>query len=138
MVKPLTLYGTPVWHPSTQSNINKFERVQNRALRFVHGRDVSENASKELLTVHQQLSLNDMTFFRKCLDGETEMDEMERIMVARTMRNADGEHRLIPPRSHTDLGLNSLSIRIAQQWNFLPSEIKLCPSSSFPNTVNCM
>ncbi|CAB3378975.1 Hypothetical predicted protein [Cloeon dipterum] len=30
MVKPLMFYGTPAWHPSTQSNIQKFERVQNR------------------------------------------------------------------------------------------------------------
>ncbi|CAB3370560.1 Hypothetical predicted protein [Cloeon dipterum] len=33
MVKPLMFYGTPAWHPSTQCNIQKFERVQNRALR---------------------------------------------------------------------------------------------------------
>ncbi|CAB3368687.1 Hypothetical predicted protein [Cloeon dipterum] len=86
MVKPLMFYGTPAWHPSTQCNVQKFERVQNRALRFVHGRHVSEKARKELLTVHQQLSHNDMTFFRKCLDGETDMDAMERIVVGRTMR----------------------------------------------------
>ncbi|CAB3384673.1 Hypothetical predicted protein [Cloeon dipterum] len=89
MIKPLMFYGTPAWHPSTQCNIQNFERVQNRALRFVHGRHVSE---KELLTVHQQLSHNDMTFFRKCLDGESDMDAMERIIVDRTMRNVDGEH----------------------------------------------
>ncbi|CAB3374422.1 Hypothetical predicted protein [Cloeon dipterum] len=123
MVKPLMFYGTPTWHPSTQCNIQKFERVQNRALRFVHGRNVSEKARKELLTVHQQFSLNDMTFFRKCLDGETDMDAMERILVGRTMRNADGEHRLIPPRARTDLGVHSFSFRIVQQWNSLPSAI---------------
>ncbi|CAB3387866.1 Hypothetical predicted protein [Cloeon dipterum] len=77
MVKPLMFYGTPAWHLSTQCNIQKFERVQNRALRFVHGWHVSEKARKELLTVHQQLSHNDLIFFRKCLDGETGMDAME-------------------------------------------------------------
>jgi hypothetical protein len=34
MVKSLMFYGTPAWHPSTEVNKTKFERVHKRALRF--------------------------------------------------------------------------------------------------------
>ncbi|XP_059489267.1 uncharacterized protein LOC132204659 [Neocloeon triangulifer] len=137
MVKPLMFYGTPAWHPSTQVNMKKFERVQNRALRFVHGRHISEAAKKELLSVQQQLKYNDLTFFRKCRDGETNMNAMARITVGRVMRNTDGEHRLIPPKARTDLGLQSFSFRLAQQWNSLPSELKSCPAPDFPKLCKC-
>jgi hypothetical protein len=33
--------------------------------------------------VHQQLRYNDLTFFRKCLDGDTDMDAMARITTGR-------------------------------------------------------
>jgi Reverse transcriptase (RNA-dependent DNA polymerase) len=132
MVKPLLFYATPAWHPSTQINVEKFEKVQKRALRFVYGRHIPEESKTQLLTVRQQLKYNDLTFFRKCLDGHTDMDAMARITTGRTMRNSNGEHRLIPPRARTDLGLHSFSFRLATQWNSLPSELKFCPASHFP------
>jgi hypothetical protein len=132
MVKPLMFYGTPAWHPSTQTNVAKFERVQKRALRFVYGRHIPEAPKTELLTVPQQLAYNDLTFFRKCLDGNAEMDAMARITTGRVMRNSDGEHRLIPPKARTDLGLHSFSFRLATRWNSLPSALKSCPPSQFP------
>jgi len=104
MVKPLMFYGTPAWHPSTQTNVAKFERVQKRALRFVYGRHIPEAPKTELLTVPQQLAYNDLTFFRKCLDGDTKMDAMARITTGRVM----------------------------SRWNSLPSALKSCPPPQFP------
>jgi len=132
MVKPLMFYGTPAWHPSTEVNKTKLERVHKRALRFVYGRHIPEQNKTQLLNVDQQLRYNDLTFFRKCLDGDTDMDATARITTGRTMRNANGEHRLIPPKVRTDLGIHSFSFRLATQWNSLPSELKSCPASHFP------
>jgi hypothetical protein len=132
MVKPLMFNGTPAWHPSTQVNVDKFVKVQKRALRFVYGRHIPEESKSQLLTVRQQLKYNDLTFFRKCLDGDTDMDAMVRITTGRVMRNSDGEHRLIPPKARTDLGLHSFSFRLATQWNSLPPALKSCPASHFP------
>jgi hypothetical protein len=132
MVKPLMYYGTPAWHPSTKANEAKFERVHKRALRFVYGRHIPEQSKTQLLSVNQQLRYNDLTFFRKCLDGDTDMDAMARITPGRVMRNSNGERRLIPPRARTDLGIHSFSFRLATQWNSLPSELKSCPASHFP------
>jgi hypothetical protein len=132
MVKPLMFYGTPAWHPYTQTNVVKFERVQCRALRFVYGRHIPDASKTELLSVDQQLKYNDLTFFRKCLDGDAEMDAMARITTGRVMRNSGGQHRLIPPKVRTDLGHGSFSFRLATQWNELPSELKSCPSLQFP------
>jgi len=122
-----------VWgHPSTQVNKTKLERVHKRALRFVYGRHTHEQNKTQLLNVDQQLRYNDLTFFRKCLDGDTDMDATARITTGRTMRNSNGEHRLIPPKVRTDLGIHSFSFRLATQWNSLPSDLKSCPASHFP------
>ena len=122
-------YGTPAWHPSTGLNNTKLERVHKRVLRFVH---IPEQNKTQLLNVDQQLRYNDLTFFRKCLDGDTHMDALARITTGRVMRNTNGEHRLIPPRARTDLGTHSFSFRLATQWNSLPSELKSCTATHFP------
>jgi hypothetical protein len=67
--------------------------------------------------------------------GHGHMDAMARITNGRIMRNSNGEHRLIPPRARTDLGIHSLSFWLATQWNSLPSELKSCPASHFPKNV---
>jgi hypothetical protein len=74
-------------HPSTEVNKAKFERVHKRALRFVNGRHIPEQGKT------QQLRYNDLTFFRKCLDGDTDMEAMAmaRITTGRIMRNSNGE-----------------------------------------------
>jgi hypothetical protein len=116
MVKPLMFYGTPAWHPSINENITKFEKLQKRALRFVQGWQIPEARKTELLTVKQQLDYNDLTFFRKCLDGDTDMDAMARITPGRIIRGDTGEHRrLILPKARTDLGRHSFSSRLAKQ-----------------------
>jgi len=126
MVKPLMFYGTLAWHPSTRKNVAKFERVKKRALRFVYRRHIPEAPKTELLSVPQQLAYNDLTFFRKFLDWDAEMDAMAQITKDRVMRNSDGEHRLIPQKSRTDLDIQSFSFRP------LPSALKSCPPSQFP------
>jgi hypothetical protein len=47
---------------------------------------ICDGAKKtQLLNLDQQLKYNDLTFFRKCLDGDTDMDAMARITTGRTM-----------------------------------------------------
>jgi hypothetical protein len=36
IVKPILFYGTPAWHPNN-TNIKQIHRVQQRALKFIHG-----------------------------------------------------------------------------------------------------
>jgi hypothetical protein len=84
MVKPLIFFGTPAWHPSTGVNKDMLEHVHKRAFRFVYGRHIPEQSKTRLLNVDQQLRYNDLTLFRKCLDGDT--DAMARITTGRVMR----------------------------------------------------
>jgi len=94
--------------------VDKFERVQKRALRFVYGQQMPEAPKNELLIIPQQLAY--LIFFRKYLDGDAKIDGMARIGRGRVMRNSDVEHRLIPPKARTDNGTAStLSFRLATQ-----------------------
>jgi hypothetical protein len=116
-----------VGHPSTEVNKTKLERVHKRALHFVYGRHIPEQNKTQLLNVKQQLRYNDLTFFGKCLDVDTDMDAMTRITTGRIMRNSNGEHRLIPPKVRTDLGIHSFS--------FPPLRAQIMYRVPFPKTM---
>jgi hypothetical protein len=102
----------------------------------VYGRHVPETTKTQLLTVRQQLNYNDLTFFRKCLDGDADMDAMARITTGRVMRNTDGEHRLIPPRARTDLDRYPLVLFPARHTvEFPPTGTKILSRVPLPKIV---
>jgi hypothetical protein len=99
--------------------------------RFVYRRQIPDASKTELLLVDQQLLYNDLNFFRKCLEGDAEIDAMARITATgRVMRNSGGQHRLNPPKVRTDLGHGSSSYRVATQWSELSSALEsICDKS---------
>jgi hypothetical protein len=142
--------NTPVglaWHPSTEVNKTKLERVHKRALHFVYGRHIPEQNKTQLLNVDQQFRYNDLTFFRKCLDEDTDMDAMARITTGRIVRNSNCEHRLIPQeRALTSVstrslsgsqpsGIPSLSASSQKNWHLLPISLAMSFSELLTSSV---
>ncbi|CAB3387693.1 Hypothetical predicted protein [Cloeon dipterum] len=132
LVKPKLFYGNPAWHPLTKTNIEKKCRVQNRALYFIYGRHVPPPAQQKLLSVPAQLVYNDLTFFKKCLEGVTDYDAMSRITLGRVHRSNDPLHpRLQQPPARTDLGKNVFDYRVVKFWNDIPPVMKTCSVAQF-------
>jgi len=55
MVMPILFYGTPAIHPESKGNIQMFERVQKRGLRFIFGKHLPPVAEQKLMPVQMQL-----------------------------------------------------------------------------------
>jgi hypothetical protein len=72
MVKPILFYGTPAWHPNG-TNIKKIDRVQQRALKFIHGSNAPIKKQKKIKPVEMQLRYTDLLFFKKCETGDIDL-----------------------------------------------------------------
>ncbi|CAB3388739.1 Hypothetical predicted protein [Cloeon dipterum] len=133
LVKPKLFYGTPAWHPWTKTNTEKMARTQNKALHFIHGRNVPPPEKQNMLSVPAQLAYNDLLFFKKSLCGLTEYNAMARITEGRVHRGDDPLHpRLQQPPASTELGKNAFDYRIVAEWNAAPPAIKDCTAAQFP------
>jgi hypothetical protein len=133
MVKPILFYGTPAIHPESKGNIQKFERMQKRALRFIYGKHLPPVAEQKLMPVQMQLRYNDLLFFKKCETGDTDCNARERVIQGRVLRGDSSTHpRLLPPPGRNEFGRKAYSYRVIKPWNDLPDPLKDCSANQFP------
>jgi Reverse transcriptase (RNA-dependent DNA polymerase)/Endonuclease-reverse transcriptase len=137
LVKPILYYSSPAWHPETKTNIDKMERVQNRALRFIHGSHLPPAAQQKIMPVQMQLLYNDLHFFKKCETGDIDCNVRERLVERRALRSKSQNVSIhpqlqpaVPPRNK--FGEMAFSNRVVAPWNNLPDPLKDCSSSQFP------
>ncbi|CAB3379727.1 Hypothetical predicted protein [Cloeon dipterum] len=99
LVKPILMYGLPAWHPTTQENMTKLERVQKRALRFIYGRQPPPPQETNIMPVEMHLKYTDLNFFKRCQGGAIDFDARARITERRQLRGDVNNHhaRLQPP-----------------------------------------
>ena len=136
LIKPVMLYGTPSWHPTTSENCSKLESIHRRGLRFIYGKNPTDLEKKSLPTIQQQLLYNDLTFFNSCTTGKTDLNITRKVMQGREIRGQPGVHRLIPPKARTSARLNGYVYRTVCNYNALPLDLKTCPSKAFKDS--CM
>ena len=134
MVKPILFYGTPAWHPETKANTEKIERVQRRALKFIHGSNPPLSTQKKVMPVHMQLRYTDLHFFKKCEAGEIDCDVRERIVEKRALRggSSSSHPQLQPLPARTLFGERAYAFRVVGPWNNLPDRLKDCTADKFP------
>jgi hypothetical protein len=134
LVKPHLTYGLPAWHPTTQENINKLSRVQNKSLRFIYGRHPPAPEMHKIMPLDMHLKYTDLLFFKKCVGGEIDFDARARITEGRVLRGDSSQHpRLQPPPARSVFGQRAFSFRVVKPWNDLPTALKDCPTLQFPN-----
>jgi hypothetical protein len=135
MVKPILFYGTPAWHPN-KTNITKIDKVQSRALKFIHGSNASVEKQKKIMPVEMQLRYTDLLFFKKCETGDIDCDVRERLEPRRATRsqNNSTQDLLQPaaPARTTGLAEQAFAFRVVGPWNNLPDRLKDCSADKFP------
>ncbi|MGL5405370.1 MAG: hypothetical protein ACRDCT_21800, partial [Shewanella sp.] len=134
MVKPILFYGTPAWHPESKGNVEKIEKIQRRALKFIHGKSAPA-VDKKLMPVCKQLAYNDLLFFKKCETGAIDCNARERIIEQRVLRGSSANAHpklqpMHPPR--TKFAEHAFSFRVIGPWNRLPDPLKGCTAAQFP------
>jgi hypothetical protein len=134
MVKPILFYGTPAWHPN-KTNITQIDRVQRRALKFIHGSNEPRTQQKKIMPVEMQLRYNDLLFFKKCETGVIDCDVRQRIEPRRETRSSRNctHTQLQPlPTRTTGLAEQAFAFRVVGPWNNLPDRLKDCTADKFP------
>jgi hypothetical protein len=120
LIRPNITYGAPAWHPTSVDNVNKLERVQKRAMRFIYGKNNVPHAGvTNILPLRQQLLHIDLTFFKSCLSGKVDLNIMQEVMVGREIRGQPGVHRLIPPKVRTTARVNKYVYRTVNNYNYI-------------------
>jgi hypothetical protein len=136
LVKPIWSFGLPAWNPSNKADTQKLERVQKRALHFIHGRNLPTMRDQKIMPVTMHLQQADLTFFKRCISGANDFYARARITEGRVLRSDNGSShpRLQPPPAWNNFGRRAFSFRVVHQWNNLPDALKDCPCRYFPAT----
>ena len=129
VIRPLLEYSCETWNPHTQRNINKLEAIQRRATKFIlkSGEDYDTRLSR--LSLH---SLSDRRFTRvlySLINGHYNIDISDRLLFCKD-RNVgydlrkNGSLDLACMYSRTNSFKYSYFVRIIDEWNSLPNDIK--------------
>ena len=107
LVKSQLCFGMQVWSPSHSYLQSKIERVQRRATRWILRSRIGEMFYKERLIrldllppVHDR-ELNDITFFYKCLYGQTNLNVSGTGTHITQSCNLSFDHRSMCPDIHS-------------------------------------
>jgi hypothetical protein len=135
LIRPIMVHGTPGWHPTTNSNILKLQRIQNRASRYIYGKNFTHELDKKVLPVNSLLVFNDMLYFYRCYHGLIDCNITNVVREGREIRGEGGVCRLIPPCVRTSMYQNGFIYRSVITWNNLPSYVKLAEPSVFKKVL---
>ena len=137
VVRPALGYATQVWCPQTVKLIEKLERIERRATKYVLGlpflcaESYKERLlSTDLLPLCYWHELLDLVFFYKATHGLVTISPESlppRIKLVRTTRSTVNPSVMSfrPRKCRTTTFQNSFFVRASRTWNTLPEKFRL-------------
>ena len=128
-VKPILEYGACVWDPHYKNQIEKIEKVQKRAARFVtnnykmtHGNSEKNLNKLKWKSLEEHRARNKVITFCKALKGETVLpvNDFKRV----TVDTRQGNDKFVVPKSNINSHQYSYFPSTLRMWNNLPQEEK--------------
>ena len=132
IVRPLLEYSCETWNPYTQCNINRIESIQRRATKFIlkTNEDYDFRLKQlDLQSLYDRRFIRDVTFLFNLMKGHYNIDFSDKLLFCRE-RNVDYNLRindsldLANMYSRTNSFKYSYFIRIINEWNSLPDDVK--------------
>jgi hypothetical protein len=128
LVRPTVEYSSMVWDPHLEYQVQKVEKVQRKAARFVHNRFGISDSVTELLDECQWQPLKNRRkisrlsgLFRACT-GESAWGELGvKLKPPTYFGRHDHPFKIQPIQNRTDTGKFSFLSRTIEDWNCLPS-----------------
>ena len=136
-------YCSVVWSPFTKRNVNKLERIQRRATRFILKSNEPYDVrlhKLNLLTLEQRRFVDDVTFLFKTLNGHLDVDFSQFLdfysQKDRYLLRHFNTKSLKKKYARTNVLKNSYFYRIVDEWNSLPLEVRsACNVDKFKASV---
>ena len=125
-VRPTLEYASVVWNPHFQKDINKLERIQRAATRWVPElRDLSYEERLKVLnlpSLKERRTRGDLITIYKCATGMIEIDKQDFIEFSN--RTTRGHSKKIQKkRGDKDVRKFNFPNRIIDKWNSLPEHV---------------
>ena len=125
-------YCSVVWSPYTKRNIDKLEKVQRRATKFILKSDgpyVIRLKKLNLMSLEKRRSLTDVAFLYKVLNGSINIDIRKIIDLHSeadrfSLRSKDVDSLTLKKKyARTNVLKYSFVHRITDRWNQLPLDL---------------
>ena len=125
-IRPTLEYASVVWNPHLQKDVNKLERIQRAATRWVPElRDLSYEERLKVLnlpSLEARRTRGAFITLYKCATGMIEIDKQDFIQFSN--RTTRGHSKKIQKkRGDKDVRKFNFPNRIIDQWNSLPEQI---------------
>ena len=134
MVRPKLEYGSSVWDPHQQHHMQKLERVQSKAARFVLNRydpmaSVTQmRAELRWPTLQTRRFATRMTLFYKLVNGLVFLPLPDYIIPKARSLRGEHAHQYTTVHTRTDVFRHSFYPRTVRCWNILPAILVERPS----------
>ena len=133
LVRPKAEYACAVWDPHQKIHIDRIERIQKSAARFVTGNYKMESGNTatnlNLLgwkTLEERRIGNKLNIFKKGLVGKIDIPTNNLILNKRQTRRGGGGPQYSREFSKIDAHRNSFFPSVTRLYKKLPLEIRLC------------
>ena len=133
IVRPSLEYAASIWDPHTQKNIDKLEKVQRSAARFVCSDYRRTSSVTSMLSELKWPSLKSrretarLTNFYKIKNGELHVTASKRLIPSRSTRLHQSRYKHLPAKS--DIYKNSYFPQTIVNWNALPPAVVEAPTT---------
>jgi hypothetical protein len=131
LIRPIMVHGAPGWHPTSEQNLTKLQRIQNRASRFAFGKSYTHKMDSHILCVRSHFKYIDLLYFYQCQNNLIDCEITNSVRTGRAIRGQEGVNRLIAPKVRTALYQSGFVYRTVDMWNQLPAEIKMSDFLNF-------
>ena len=128
LVRPKLEYASPIWNPHTSSQINRLERIQHYAARFVandHRRTTSPTTLVQTLNwqnLERRRTIKQAMTFYKILNNIIEINPPPPPPTG-LLKRSHNRHHFTIPRSRLNSVVYSFYPRAIRIWNTIPKEI---------------
>jgi len=129
-VRPHLDYCVQVWNPYLKKDIDEVEKVQRRFVNLVRGLKSSTYEDKlrelKLTTLQERRCRGDMKEVFKILNGIDRADVKFDFRKDESVQNTRSvsEGHLVLPKFKTNIRKNFFTVRVCENWNNLPLEIR--------------
>ena len=128
LVRPQLEYASSVWDPHTQVNINKLERIQRRAARYVTSRHRNTSSVSSMLeglewrTLQDRRKITRLCMLFKINNASVAIKKEDRLVPLKRHGRHHHSSSFHIPQSRIDSHRMSFFPRTIREWNELPNE----------------
>ncbi len=144
LVQPKLEYGASAWSPNTEHGVNKLERVQRSAARFVTNNHTHITSVSSLLTnigwqtLERRRLKSQLSMLYKINQNLVKITVPSNLLISPRITRNNDPNKFVQIQCRTNLLAYSFYPHTNRIWNTLPSKVLLLPFSSFKLAVRAL